>query len=506
MSTPIRTALLTILACAGAVLFLVSRAPGSDSSSSSSPAMLSVCISPSGDYHCGLTTSDIKVRASTCGMPGPAEGDWSVVSVLGLVSHDAPVYVGSWYYEWTIANGLHPATGTVTISGAFSFAGGWANRVEEYELVTLTEVAADDENDPTRRFFATNETIRFKATSTPASGPLRCDSHTPHPSVTWQYTRWTDPQQTEPAQNAQWNVMTNVSADRRYAYLGPDMPPGFYVVRAQLCSASAWHQSPKVTITAIEEIKVRRQTTPPSGTYASTATIAAGGYDTPVHKADVKFKITPVPPGSFSVAIPVTLSGAAGHTGDCVNAKLYAPGTELVQQGNGSGTITFTNANTSNGELVGTLVSSNVTQACSLASGSGAASVESGWDTDPDDDWTYDPYVPLNVWSGVSYTLKLTRDGTAEAIPGHTMEFYAWRVVYFEWNSTTEVYEEKTETISAGNGYDLSFYAEFSPTSASDAGDGVYHTQLMPKMDDVYYDWFVSEVNYWAIDLHVYEP
>ncbi len=314
MSTPIRrTALVSALVCLSAGLFLVSRAPGSDSSSSSNPPMLSVCITPSGDYHCGLTTQDIKIRASTCGMPGPAASDWSIRTVLGLTSYTGPTYSAS-CYEWTFGAGLHPVSGPVTISGAFTFAGGQASRVEEYNVVTLTGVTASTSVAPA------GSMVTFTATSTPGNSLLRCDTHAPQSPVTWQYTSWTDPQQTQPAQDAQWNAMTNVSAGRSYAYLASELVPGFYMVEAQLCSASAPHRSPKVTVVGIEHLVVSEANVEDTTIYlckGQTYTLTATPSPGATWPTGQPTWSSVGGPGDASITVPTSTTGATEYTATC---------------------------------------------------------------------------------------------------------------------------------------------------------------------------------------------
>lgn len=511
MSTPIRrTALLSALACLGVVLFVVSRAPGSDSSSSSNPPMLSVCISPAGDYHCGLTTSDIKIRASTCGMPGPAESDWSVASVLGLVSHDAPVYVGSWSYEWTFANGLHPATGTVTISGAFSFAGGWANRVEEYELVTLTDVTVADENDPSRRVFATDETIRFKATSTPAYGPLRCDSHG---AVQWQYGYWTDPQQTEPTSWTNLDPNTAVSPDKRYAYLRPSLNPGFYMVQARLCPASDWHRSPKVTVPEITGIQVCRHG---SGiALGSSAIIAAGAKTAPAHKADVKFTIAPVPSGTFSVSIPVSVTGGGGYASSPVHATLGS----ASLPGNGTVPVSFTQSNTNaSGEQTVELTSSNKVEDCTLSKSSASVTVSFSWDRDETGsyDFEYPEYFIPDVPDTVRYYPTLHANAGEGALAGHNIPFYTCSATIISWtyDFATDALSEETEAVPTYSTYSgipfgqsITTLVQHTATSSTTAGEYSNSQTVQDYYDIVGTEFRVIEVqSYWfgVYDLDVY--
>ncbi len=506
MDTPIRrTALVFALVCLGACLFLVSRAPGSDSSASSNPPMLSVCISPSGSYHCGLTTGTFTVRASTCGMPGPAEGDWDPVSVTGLASHTTPVYNGSWY-QWTF-QGTHPEEGTVSISGSFSFSGGWASRTEEYDVVTLTGVAVDDPVDPSRRVFATNETVRFTASSVPSTGTLRCDTHG---AVEWQYGYWTDPEQTEPTS---WTAMTHVSADKRQAYLDPTLSPGFYMVRARLCSASDWHESDMVTVPEITGIQVCRHG---SGiALGSSAIIAVGGKSAPAHKADVKFTIAPVPSGTFSVSIPVSVSGGGGYATSPVPATLGS----ASLPGSGTVPVSFTNTNTNaSGEQTVELTSSNKVEDCTISKGSASVTVSFSWDRDEAGsyDFAYPEYFIPGTADTVKFYPTLHENAGEGALAGHNIPFYTYSATIHWWtyDFATDTWSEETETVPTYSTYSgipfgrsITSLVQHTTTSATSAGE-YSNSQTVQDYYDIVGDEFrvieVQDYSFAVYDLDVY--
>ena len=105
----------------------------------------------------------------------------------------------------------------------------------------------------------------------------------------------------------------------------------------------------------------------------------------------------------------------------------------------------------------------------------------------------------------MSFTVKLT-DGESETpITGHTVNFYAWKVVYYAWDDQAGEYVQEEEVISSENGYDLTGFSDFSPDSTSDTGgSGVYETAQIVYEDDEDFLWYVDEVYFWAIDKTVY--
>ena len=238
------------------------------------------------------------------------------------------------------------------------------------------------------------------------------------------------------------------------------------------------------------ELKVRRNGS--GNEYGATAIVAAGGLATAVHKADVEVSTTPAVQGvCFYASIKEGEGQGQPDTGGAANLDI------------GSTTE-------GNGKITGTYTSSNRTENVTLELRNenevllDTATVNQQWDTDDSDNWTYDGYFSPDTWEDVSFTLKLTDGEDAVPIPGHNMKFYAWAVIYYEWNDETLEYDEKLEVISESNNYDLSFYSDFNPTTKQGTAGGVSDTSQI-VYEDAELDWFVDEVFIVAVDKSVYQ-
>jgi hypothetical protein len=230
--------------------------------------------------------------------------------------------------------------------------------------------------------------------------------------------------------------------------------------------------------------------------YGSSATVAAGGVDSDVHKADIEVATSPA---------------VASVTLDIVVGKKTGEGEGQPDTG-GAASVSMSSYTTdANGKAYGTFTSSNkiesVTIECQDGSGSplpgaGTATVNQGWDSDSSNNWVYEPYFWPEVWEDVSFTCKLTDGASTVPITGHSFDFYAYKVIYYEWDEEAQDYVQYEEVISEDNDWDLSWACEFE--EAEEAQGGVYETRQIVHEDSEWY-WFVDEVSFWAIDETVFE-
>jgi len=155
----------------------------------------------------------------------------------------------------------------------------------------------------------------------------------------------------------------------------------------------------QVIVIEIASLETRRKSSGES--FSDSTTIAAGGYSSDMHKADIRLAINPVPTGSFSVDFTAQLSGAGAHTGTACKATFSAGGS-LVQEGNGDGTLTVTDANSTGGIVTGVLTSSNVINTCAVTVGNSTATVYFRWDISG----TYDYDGPSFFVPGIGDAIK----------------------------------------------------------------------------------------------------
>ena len=235
-----------------------------------------------------------------------------------------------------------------------------------------------------------------------------------------------------------WGGATSSSGDT--ATLSTQTP-GSFLVHANCGNRRAI----RVNVIDIQSVKVRRQGS--GDDYAATATIAAGGLDNAVHKADIEFTIDPVPEGPFSVTLPVTVANADGYPTDNLPATLCLDGTPVLV-GNGTAQIPFSSTDPTPGKRCATLVSSNLCTTCTV----GNASVAFEWDCSGEYDFRFPEYFVVGQEDDVEAFLTLDEvadkdadgDGvTGEgAIGGHNLTYYTASVTveYWEFDFTTLTY------------------------------------------------------------------
>ena len=132
----------------------------------------------------------------------------------------------------------------------------------------------------------------------------------------------------------------------------------------------------RVVIAKIDAIAVKRSDLPDTS-FAGTATIAAGGKASAVHRANVRATIMPSDyTGKVDLTFTASLSGAAAHTGTSVNGRLDIGDGSVV--GDNSSTIHVTHV--TNGHFDGILTSSNVKRNCMVTIDGKTAQAAFEWD------------------------------------------------------------------------------------------------------------------------------
>jgi len=241
----------------------------------------------------------------------------------------------------------------------------------------------------------------------------------------------------------------------------------------QVDDTAATTQSVTVQVVDIDYVKVRRKDAT-SDPFDTAAEIVAGGYGSDIHSAQVAVKIAPVPAGTYSIPVPVTLSGADAAPLTTTNAKLTS-GTTIIQDGSGTGTLTITNTNSSAGERIVCLVSSNVVKSCGISAGGRSATIDFVWDNQEGDEFAVPPFFLPGIGDDCTFTCR-TQDGTP--IKGHTMlwETASVSLDCYEWNTTTG---DETYTVGDyGRDATLPFALDIDDfvayTGGSESPDGVY--------------------------------
>ena len=214
--------------------------------------------------------------------------------------------------------------------------------------------------------------------------------------------------------------------------------------------------------------------------FASSTAIAAGGLDNDVHKADLEFRLNPIPTGTFSLPIKVVVTNADGYPDEPVPATLCVDGTPVFT-GSGTATITFTNANTSTttGICPGTLVSSNRMTAHDAPCTVGGASIAFLWDCAGAYDFQCaDYFVPeqaddIHAFLTLQEVAGLDEDGDGTAgegaIGGHDLAWFpsAVTVLFWRYDYATDTYDvlPQTAVVSWGTDYGP---ADFEVVSTED--------------------------------------
>jgi len=254
-----------------------------------------------------------------------------------------------------------------------------------------------------------------------------------------------------------------------------------------------------VQVIGVSELTARRKGT--EDAFGASATIAAGGKSSDVHKAEMKIQLWPIPVKQASLEFPASLSGAAAHQGTAVAAILTCGASTLA--GNSSGTVTLSEIDLSTGTAAAELKSSNVTRNCTATIGGSSVNVGMVWDVGGSVNFEYDDYFIPGESEEIFFYPTLDEisgedvdsDGIAGegVINGHSMLFKATAITVsiwaYDWEED-EYIENSEETITIVPGQDpeiaygvyVSDLIEIGATTETDTGKY--------KSIHTVYDWY----------------
>ena len=261
-----------------------------------------------------------------------------------------------------------------------------------------------------------------------------------------------------PAGYPAWNWATPTAQDPAVATLST-ATPGTYTVTAECGNTIGL----TVQVIGVSGLTARRADSGDS--FGESATIAAGGKSSDVHKAEIKILLWPVPLKQATLTFPASLSGAAAHQGTDVAAVLTCGASTLT--GNTSGTVTLGAIDLMEGTAAAELKSSNVTRLCTASIGGSSVNVGMVWDIGGSINFEYDDFfIPGDEEEIFFYpTLyeisgeDVDSDGIAGegAIGGHSMLFKATTITVsiwaYDWEED-EYIENGEETITIVPGQD----------------------------------------------------
>ena len=264
-----------------------------------------------------------------------------------------------------------------------------------------------------------------------------------------------------------------------------DEPPG---------PDAAWQLCAELIVYRIE-LQVRRKGS--GDEWSGQAKVAAGGMGPDEHKAELRAVGDPPVPGlDFTATIEEGKGLGFPDTGGAASLVLTGPT-------GADGTVTGTFTSSNRPETVRVLLRPAVDN----PEWTEAIDITQVWAIKDENLWTYPDYFVPEVSHDVSFYLRFTDGQATVPITGHTVRFYAWKVVYWVWNDDTWEYEPDEDIVSPTN--DLSPLCEFDPRSTQDttgpggSGTGEYETTMTVHEDAAGY-WFVDEVYFRAIDDNVY--
>lgn len=243
----------------------------------------------------------------------------------------------------------------------------------------------------------------------------------------------------------------------------------------------------KVQVIGVSGLTARRKGT--TDAFGASATIAAGGKSSDVHKAEIKVQLNPVPLKQATLTFSASLSGAAAHQGTDVAAVLSCGNSSVT--GNSTGTLTLGTIDLTEGTASAELKSSNVTRTCTATIGGKAVTVGMVMASLGNRKYDWPEYFIYGVDHEIDFfpTLQEAADHDADgdgvtgegAIDGHGIHFYVKSITIRYWQYDWENYEyvdcgEEEIDISVGEdpllryGLRLSDIMDFGDTSETRPG------------------------------------
>ena len=183
--------------------------------------------------------------------------------------------------------------------------------------------------------------------------------------------------------------------------------------------------------------------------FGASATIAAGGKASDVHKAEIRIQLSPIPLKQASLAFPASLSGAAAHQGTNVAAVLTCGASTLT--GDSSGTVNLSAIDISTGTASAELRSSNIARTCTVSIGGSSINVGMTMAALGNRKYDWPAYFIYGISHDIDFFPTLQEaadddadgDGTAGegAISGHDIRFYIKSVTIRYWSFDWENFE-----------------------------------------------------------------
>ena len=255
-------------------------------------------------------------------------------------------------------------------------------------------------------------------------------------------TAYPSPSGTWPSAKPVWSGATATAQDAATATISTGTP-GTYTVTATCGNCVAL----TVQVIGVSGLTARRKG---SGTaFGASATIAAGGKSSDVHKAEIKIQLNPVPLKQAYLTFPASLTGAAAHQGTNVAAMLTCGNSTIT--GNATGTVTLGQVDLGTGTATATLKSSNVTRTCTVTIGGQSAGVGMVMAAVGNRKYDWPEYFIYGVSHDIDFfpTLQEAADSDADgdgipgegAIDGHGIHFYVKSITVRYWQYDWENFE-----------------------------------------------------------------
>lgn len=185
----------------------------------------------------------------------------------------------------------------------------------------------------------------------------------------------------------------------------------------------------KVQVIGVSGLTARRKGT--TDAFGASATIAAGGKSSDVHKAEIKVQLNPVPLKQATLTFSASLSGAAAHQGTDVAAVLSCGNSSVT--GNSTGTLTLGTIDLTEGTASAELKSSNVTRTCTATIGGKAVTVGMDWDIAGSKDFDYPPYFTVEETDDITFYPTLNTICDDGAVTQHQMFFQTFQLEVVYW-------------------------------------------------------------------------
>jgi hypothetical protein len=246
------------------------------------------------------------------------------------------------------------------------------------------------------------------------------------------------------------------------------------------------------------EIKVRRKDS--GDEYSSSATVAAGGFGSDEHKADVKVIATDSDGGpieGISVKAP-----SIQNDDDYVDRKANVSPSSATTNSDGEALFTFTSS-----DIAGTS-GYDVTLRSDGGESADSATITQVWtqlaNTEgdkPTDSWAYEDDFEYNIASPITFRMALNSNGDLP-IRGHDIQIVISELDGFKWNPSTGMFDSMKYL---SDDIPTSYSTLIAPgltAATSESSPGIY---TMAHTIDYTLDFMPSKIEFKAVDMGVYE-